>query len=215
MIANEAMVDFDEQDDFEEEEDSATEDEKVTPWSEVTGDGKTPDGQSAEVMKKIEDEVMEVAHSYDVRTYRKYCVGDPLENTESFSMERPVESGRVRLINDSGEVDQIIEDSSNNLGLASNNNTAVGVRIAKKGSAQPFDMAQDSMTFSADQSTRFQGRFTDQKQAEREQARLRAEIEKMEEANRQQEQQIEEMEKMNQALEKKMKGNDLYKTNGE
>ena len=76
-------------------------------------------------------------------------------------------------------------------------------------------MAQDSMTFSADQSTRFQGRFTDQKQAEREQARLRAEIEKMEEANRQQEQQIEEMEKMNQALEKKMKGNDLNKTNGE
>ena len=37
----------------------------------------------------------------------------------------------------------------------------------------------------------------------------------MEEANRQQEQQIEEMEKMNQALEKKMKGNDLNKTNGE
>ena len=147
MIANEAMVDFDEQDDFEEEDDSATEDEKVTPWSAVTDDGKTPDGHPAEVMKKIEDEVMEVAHGYDVRTYRKYCVGDPLENTESFSMERPADSGRVYLINNSGEAEQVIEDSSNNLGLQSNN---TGMRIAKKGSAQPFDMAADSMTFSAD-----------------------------------------------------------------
>ena len=83
----------------------------------------------------------------------------------------------------------------------------------KKGSVAPFDMAQDSMTFSADQSTRFQGRFTDQKQAEREQARLRKEIEDMEEANRQQEQQIAEMEQMNAVLEKKVKSNDLTTNN--
>ena len=74
MIADEAMADFDEQDDFEESEDSVTEDEQVTKWAAVTDDGKTPEGTPAEVMKKIEDEVMEVAHGYDVRAFRKYCI---------------------------------------------------------------------------------------------------------------------------------------------
>ena len=148
MIADEAMADFDEQDDFEEDE-SATEDEKVTPWSAITDTGNTPEGSAAEVMRKIEDEVMEVAHSYDVRKVRKYCVGDPtsMDETGDFNGTRPVETARVRLINDSQESERIIEES-NTVGLQmSNNANAVH---GKKGSVAPFDMAQDSMTFSAD-----------------------------------------------------------------
>ena len=131
MIADEAMVDLGEQDDFEEDE-PMTEDEMVTPWSAITDDGKTPEGSAAEVMRKIEDEVMEVAHSYDVRKNRKYCVGDPngMDATASFSAERPVETARVRLINDSQESERIIEES-NTLGLQVSNNANAG--LGKKG----------------------------------------------------------------------------------
>ena len=147
MIADEAMADFDEQDDFEESEDYATEDDQVTPWAAVTDDGKTPEGTPAEVMKKIEDEVMEVAHGYDVRAFRKYCDGDMYDTIQP-GEESKADTQRVRLINDSFESGENDISDTNTMGLQVSNN------VAKKASA-PFDMAQDSMTFSADQSTRF------------------------------------------------------------
>lgn len=47
MMADEAEANFDELDEHEDDDDSSgfEEDDKVTPWSAITDDGKTPDGQ--------------------------------------------------------------------------------------------------------------------------------------------------------------------------
>ena len=85
-------------------------------------------------MRKIEDEVMEVAYSYDVRKNRKYCVGDPngMDETGDFTGTRPVETARVHLINDSQESEEKIIEESNTVGLQMSNNA--NAMHAKKGS---------------------------------------------------------------------------------
>ena len=73
MVADEAEANFDELDMHEEDESSGIEeDEKVTPWSAITDNGETPDGNAMKI-KKFEEEVMMVAFNYNVMTYRKYC----------------------------------------------------------------------------------------------------------------------------------------------
>lgn len=109
MMANEAEANFDELDDHEEDDDSSglEEDEKVRPWSAITDDGKTTDGQPSVTMKKAEDEVLMVAFDYNVMTYRKY--GDDLMRLTSNSSDLNNEEGqepnsaRNLLINNSFE----------------------------------------------------------------------------------------------------------------